>query len=274
MRPIDLHIHTRASHATDSADAMLSAALGRDVAVLGFSEHVPRPAAFAYPNDYRDRLAKAFPVYVAEVEQLKATAPATTRVLLGAEFDYFPGYEEHIALEMARWNLDYAIGSVHFLENWGFDFTARDWRDLDEAVLFEDYAKYFGLLRQMAESGLFHIAAHLDLIKIFSIEPFTAWAATDTARTLFERVLAAMARAGVALEISSAGLRKPCREIYPCAPIMRLAREAGLEVSFASDAHCVRDVARDFKDILAYARSFGFSRCVWFDRGKPVQVPF
>ncbi|MGE4299616.1 MAG: histidinol-phosphatase [Desulfovibrionaceae bacterium] len=274
MRTIDLHTHTRHSHGRDDARANVLAALDKGVDVLGFTEHAPRPAAYTYPSDYQDRLARNFPLYVAETRALQAEFAGRIDVLVGAEFDFFPGYEAHIAHAIAAHAFDFVLGSVHFLENWGFDFAARDWEDLDNEVLFADYRHYFSLMRQMASSGLFNVAAHLDLIKIFSIGAFTAWAATDTAQDCFCDVLEAMAAHNMALEISSAGLRKPCAAIYPCPRVMTLARAMDLPITFASDAHTARDIAHGFADLVAYARSFGYGEAVLPLRSGFVSVPF
>ncbi len=79
---------------------------------------------------------------------------------------------------------------------------------------------------------------------------------------------------GMAMEISSAGLRKPCREIYPCPTLMVLAAKCGVDITFASDAHCVADVGRDFARLANYARAFGFSRQAVFCQGEKTYLPF
>ena len=72
----------------------------------------------------------------------------------------------------------------------------------------------------------------------------------------------------MSMEISSAGLRKPCREIYPCPTFLRLAAELGVPVSFASDAHGIEEVGHAFPQLANYARAFGISESVWFEHGQ------
>lgn len=76
------------------------------------------------------------------------------------------------------------------------------------------------------------------------------------------------------MEISSAGLRKACREIYPAPPIMALAAELRLPVSFASDAHSSDDVAYGFARLASYAKAFGFTEHVIFEKGRMTTQPF
>jgi histidinol-phosphatase (PHP family) len=72
----------------------------------------------------------------------------------------------------------------------------------------------------------------------------------------------------MALEVSSAGLRKPCAEIYPGPSIMRMAAEMKLPITIASDAHCTRTPAYAFDQLEAYVRSFGYEGSFWFQKGK------
>lgn len=77
----------------------------------------------------------------------------------------------------------------------------------------------------------------------------------------------------MSMEISSAGIRKACREIYPAPPIMLMAAQMGLPVSFASDAHGTEDVAYGFARLASYARAFGFAEYTIFDRGQRIVLP-
>ena len=120
----------------------------------------------------------------------------------------------------------------------------------------------------MLASGLYNIAAHPDLIKIFSVEPFHLWLQKPESQVQVRHCLETLKAQGMAMEISSAGLRKACGEIYPCPEIMQMARELSLPVTFASDAHNVQDIAYGFDQLARYARSFGFEEYVHFVRGR------
>lgn len=83
-----------------------------------------------------------------------------------------------------------------------------------------------------------------------------------------------MKKAGVALEISSAGLRKEFEEPYPAPPIMALAAELGVAVTFGSDAHTTADTVSGFDRLAAYARSFGFTKSLIFEKRQKRALPF
>ncbi len=272
MITADLHTHTLYSHGQDTPAAMWASAQQKGITLMGFSEHSPRPTNYTYSNEYRDKLSRMFPQYVAEVQELKAKFPG--QVLLGIEMDWMEKEEAFIKEALSAYPFDYVIGSVHFLDTWGYDDLSSDWMSLKKNHCNEHYEHYFKTLRRMAESGLFNIAAHLDLIKIFSIDQFREWIAQRDSLILVAEALQAMMLNGVALEVSSAGLRKMCQEIYPGPMIMSLAKELHVPITFASDAHSVNDVAADFDKLAAYARSYGYDHSVYFCNNVMHRIAF
>ncbi|MBD5646347.1 MAG: histidinol-phosphatase [Desulfovibrio sp.] len=275
MITADLHTHTRYSHGADSPAEMYAAAAAAGLAYIGFSEHSPRPEGFTYRHEYRDQLKAHLPDYFREVRALRDNAkPGRPRALLAMEMDWLDGEEDFIRKACKAADFDYLIGSVHFLGRWGFDDGDEPWRNAGQEQCDAWYEAYFTAWEAMISSGLFQIAAHPDLIKIYSVDRFHSWLARPESRAQVRRALTALADTGMALEISSAGLRKACREIYPAPPIMELAAELGIPVTFASDAHSVRDVARDFDRLADYARRFGYTQQALFARGRRSLLPF
>ena len=277
MITVDLHTHTKYSHAANSPAEMYASALDKGLTLLGFSEHSPRPLGFDYLHEYREQLTRHLPDYAREVLALKA-APregghGPCRVLFGMEMDWLDGQEDYTRAACTAYDFDYLLGSVHFLGRWGFDDGVEPWKSASQEECESRYTAYFTAWEAMIRSGLFNIAAHPDLIKIFSVEQFHIWLAKAESTAQIRRCLTALRDAGMAMEISSAGLRKACREIYPAPPIMALAAELGLPVSFASDAHGVDDVAHGFARLASYAKAFGFREHVFFDKGRMTTLP-
>ncbi len=264
MIAVDLHNHTLHSHAKDSAAAMAAAAHAKGLAVFGLSEHSLRPAGYAYPDDYQPRLAAGFSSYLRETREEQRRYAGRMDVLLALEMDYMPGEEAYARAMTTAQPYDYVIGGLHFLGRWGFDYTAADWENLSRESCAEHFARYYRDLTRMADSGLFQIAAHPDLIKLFRPDDFQAWLAGADALNLARGALTAMKRNGMAMEISSAALRKGLGEPYPCPALMEIARDIGLPVAFGSDSHRADDVAWGFDALSAYARRFGYGESVYF----------
>jgi histidinol-phosphatase (PHP family) len=108
--------------------------------------------------------------------------------------------------------------------------------------------------------------AHPDLPKVFGHR------FPDAMRGRIDEVVGAIAATGVAIECSSAGLRKPISELYPDPDWLALFREAGVPATLASDAHSPDDVARDYPTAVAALRGAGYATITRFRRREPHQV--
>jgi histidinol-phosphatase (PHP family) len=128
------------------------------------------------------------------------------------------------------------------------------------------WSAYLAELVAAAGSGLFDVLSHPDLPKVFGTR---MPAALETA---LEEAVAAIAASGVAIECSSAGLRKPVGELYPAPPLLARFREAGVPATLSSDAHQPGDVARDYATAVAALRGAGYETITRFSGREPAQV--
>jgi len=272
---VDLHAHTHHSHGQASTEAMYLAAKDKGLKIFGFSEHSPRPAGYLYPRDYQEKLTSQFDQYVDEVRAMAARGKEEgLTVLLGLEADYIRGQEAYTASLCRRHPFDYILGGLHFQGTWGFDSSADDWASLSREERFAVYARYYDDLAAMCATGLFHIAAHPDLIKLFSVDDFNAWLESAVALAKVKEALQAIKNNRMLMEVSSAGLRKPCKEIYPGPKIMTLAAAMELPISFASDAHCTDTPGYAFAELARYAAGFGYTQSMVPQGGVMRAVPF
>ena len=250
-------------HATGEPRAYAAEALKLGLTEIGFSDHSPmRQDDF---DDWRMRFDQ-LGAYVEQVRQAQREHPGLA-IRLALEIDYLPGQEAWIRELAARHPWDYLIGSVHYVtDHWAVDNPAQVslWQERD---VFEVWALYFERLVQAVESGLFDIIGHADLPKKFGHLP-----AADLA-PLFKRFLAAARRRGVAVELSTGGLRKDCREIYPAPRWVRLMRQAGLPITFGSDAHAPEEVGFQFAEAVRIARAAGYTHWRRFEGRRHTDVP-
>ncbi len=256
---IDYHIHTaRCGHGTGEASDYLEQATALNLREIGFTEHLP---LFHTIDSTLAMSWDDLPIYVAEIERLKGltaagTGTAGTLVKLGIEVDYIPKFAKQAQAVIAEYDFDFVMGSIHFIDGWGFD----DRRYIDNYEVFELktlYERYFELFVEAAESGLFDVMAHPDLIKKFYQLP-------EEPRHLYERVATVLAANNVAIEVSSAGLRKPCREIYPSQTFLNICREAKVAVTMGSDAHAPEQVAENFNEVRASLVRAGYTEVATF----------
>ena len=98
---------------------------------------------------------------------------------------------------------------MHIVDGFGIDGCASDWETLIQDERDDVIRAYWARVRQMARSGLFDIAAHLDLYKKFGYYP-----SVDISKDV-EAALDAVATSGMSVELNTAGWHKPCHEEYP-----------------------------------------------------------
>jgi histidinol-phosphatase (PHP family) len=83
---------------------------------------------------------------------------------------------------------------------------------------------------------------------------------------MYREFVLAAAETGCAIELNTAGLRKDCREIYPCAELLELAWRKNVPITFGSDAHAPEEVGMNFAEAVALARSVGYTETCRFTR--------
>ncbi len=257
---IDLHNHTPlCNHAEGHLHEYLDMAVKHGTEVFGFSDHAPMDFDPKYRMDFSQMHE-----YEKEVKELKKSYDGKLEVLLGYEVDYLPGHMDKRVLEA---DVDYLIGSVHFLDKWGFDnpefLNGYKERDIDEV-----WQKYFELIAQMASSRLFDIVGHIDLIKVFKFLP------KKDVMEYATPALEAIKEADMTLELNVAGYRKPCAEPYPSRRILQKAKELDIPITFGSDAHKPEQVAMFSDEIQNLAKEAGYTHCALYRNRKREMLPF
>jgi histidinol-phosphatase (PHP family) len=263
----DYHLHLRtdaidasaAEHFTESnVERYRSAASERGIAELGVSEHVYRfeqalevwkhPLWLEYAHDDLD----AYCAFVRDQTDLR----------LGIEADFVPAAEDRMATLLEARDFDYVIGSVHFVGQTAVDDD--DYSVWDGGRSAEEiWRQYFQTLGEAAASGLFDVLAHPDLVKVWGRErPLPE----GDLRRYYELAIEGIAESGIAVEVSTAGLRKRAGEIYPAPAFLRMCLEAGAPVALSSDAHRPQDVGADYDQALELLEQLGVSELCVFDR--------
>jgi histidinol-phosphatase (PHP family) len=262
----DYHVHLRPDEltatATDhfveaNAERYLDAARDAGIDELGVSEHIYRfePALAIWRHPFWEENA---------TDDLDAYCDfvRTTPLRLGIEADFIAGAEDRIASLLDAHDFDYVIGSVHFIGDRAVDHDGYDvWErsgDPDEV-----WSRYFATVAEAARSGLFDILAHPDLVKV--------WGAgrprpRRDPRFHYEPLVEAVAEMGVAVEVSTAGLRKPAGELYPSAALAEMLVDAGAVFSLSSDAHEPGHIGWEYAPTVETMRGWGIKEIAVFER--------
>jgi histidinol-phosphatase (PHP family) len=263
LRPDDLEA-TAADHFTEeNVDRYLAAAEEHGIEELGVSEHVYRFSQALEIWDHpfwREQARDDLDAYTEFVRD--------TPLRLGLEADFIPGAEDRISNLLEARPFDYVVGSVHFLGNRAVDHEGYDvWED--EGDPDRVWARYFETLGEAARSGLFDILAHPDLVKVWGRgRP----APERDPRFYYEPAVQAISESGIAVEVSTAGLRKPAREIYPSRAFAEMCVEAGAEFALSSDAHAPDQVGYGYEEAMKFLEAVGIERlCVFAGRERRLE---
>lgn len=258
------HNHTTWSDGAPTLAAQIQAARQFGLDELGISDHY-----VLYPGGVQVDWTLPLDQLGDYVLQLRAAAAETRdlRLRIGLEADYFPETIEELrgALEPYPW--DYLIGSVHYVDGFPIDEDAAHWEALSPAERNEVWRGYWVRIAGLAHSGVFDFVGHLDLPKKFGHRP-TVDLGTEAAAALD-----AIAAAGMAIEINTAGWSLPAAEGYPSLELLREARRRDIPLLINADAHFPEFLVRDFDRARDLARSAGYTELVRYDRRKRYPVP-
>ena len=160
--------------------------------------------------------------------------------------------------------LDFVLGSVHFLErdDQMFDSVPAGAGQFKDRDLDQLYSDYFRRVREIAASGLVDCLAHLDLIKIHGHRPKAEIGAIADATLEFVR------SRNLAIELSTAGWRKPVNELYPGDRIIELAMAKAIPFTTASDAHSHVQLSENFSRLAEKISILGVREVCVYSKHK------
>ncbi|CAN5448416.1 histidinol-phosphatase [soil metagenome] len=263
----DYHLHLRPDDLDASAEEYFSAAnveRYRSVAQehgileLGCAEHVYRFAqaleVWRHPL-WREYARDDLDFYVGFVRE-------ETDLRLGIEADFIVGSEDRMATLLQAHDWDFVVGSVHFVGEHAVDHDGYEIWDHRSQRPDELWRRYFQTLGEAARSGLFDILAHPDLVKYWgSGRPVPE----GDLRRYYELAMDGIAESQIAIELSTAGLRKPAAELYPAPAFLEMCLDAGCPVALSSDAHVPQDVGRDYEAALELLERIGVGELAVFE---------
>jgi histidinol-phosphatase (PHP family) len=252
------HNHTNMSDGACTLEQQIEGAHLAGLDELGISDHY-----VGHPELGKDWSMPigALPKYVETLVDAAAQL-REMRLRIGVEADYFPETVESLRASLDGLPFDYVIGSVHYVGSFPVDGHMKHWNALSQDEIDAKWRRYWQLVAELAGTGLYDIVAHIDLPKKFGHRPSIDLTAERNA------ALDAVAAAGMAIEINTAGWSLPAKEGYPAPDILRAAREREIPLVINADAHSPKHLTRDFDKARALARECGYTEVVRFDKRK------
>jgi histidinol-phosphatase (PHP family) len=267
----DYHVHLRPDEPGTPAERFFTAsnaaryrevAAERGIAELGVSEHIYRftQALEVWQHPFWQSQARE------DIDAYCEFVREQTDLRLGIEADYVAGREDRMGnlLEAREW--DYVVGSVHFVRDAAVDMPG-DWDVWRTSFESPDkvWRRYFETLGECARSGLYDILAHPDLVKVWGKDRPKP---DGDLRRYYELAIEGIAESGIAVEVSTAGLRKPVGERYPAEPFLQMCIEAGCPVALSSDAHLPEHVGFEYESTVEWLAGLGVTELAVFERRR------
>jgi histidinol-phosphatase (PHP family) len=256
---VDYHMHTPlCGHALGEPYEYAEHAITAGLKEIGFSDHAP---FIKKPLPGITMTPEELPQYHRMIERVRGEFSGRLSVKIGIEADFLPGLEAKTQNLLAAYPYDYVYGSIHFIDDWAFD-SPDERAKWDSEDVNRVYCAYYKLLREAAQSQLFDIMAHVDLVKKFGHRP------TQDMTDEIRRTARVFKENNVVIEINTSGLRKDIGEIYPSLEALSIYADQGVEITFGSDAHLNTDVGKDFDRAGEWARTAGYTEYVAFKNRK------
>ena len=269
----DYHLHLRtddvdataAEHFSEAnAERYRAVADERGIAELGVSEHIYR---FEQALDVW-RHPFWLPYARDDIDDYCSFVREQTDLRLGIEADFVPGAEDRMANLLEARAFDYVIGSVHFVREGRCGHGRlqrvghRQERRGDLAALLSD-ARRVRAQRPVRRAG-----APRPGEDVGGERPRP----DGDLRRYYELAMDGIVESQIAVELSTAGLRKRAAEMYPAPAFLAMCVEAGAPVALSSDAHRPEDVGADYDQALELLDSLGVGElCVFEGRVRRLE---
>jgi histidinol-phosphatase (PHP family) len=165
--------------------------------------------------------------------------------------------------------LDFVLGSVHYLKGKTAMFDSADQASqFDERPLEAIYEDYVEQVIRMIQLGSIDCLSHLDLIKIHGRRP------PGPLLPYFRPLLQLIKEKDLAMEINTAGWRKPVGEQYPSREILEAAVVLGIPLTLSSDAHSHVQTGERYDQLAQLLQELGVQEVATYHRHQRTLRPW
>lgn len=279
---LDYHIHPNYSiDAEGEIEEFCRAALNAGLKEIAFTTHLDtdRVANDCYVNVKGKRVDVSSSVWFEDYESTIRSAgdhyaDSELQVLLGVEVDCFPNVETALPERFFSTDFDIILGSIHLIDHIAISAGARAEEALRKYSMEDLGEKYFSIMLDSIDLGIFDILAHIDLYRRYG-ESFYGDAIHDLWKPYLRELANRMKRRGVGFEINTSSLRRGMTKPMPEERIIHALKEEGVEtVTVGSDAHTPKDVGKGIDEALDIIRRIGFRGPSTFRKRRATVIPW
>jgi len=233
-------------HGAGTLREVVEMAVARGFHTYGVAEHAPR---YEPEHLFAEEIAMGWDVpklkqnferYARTVAALAAEFADRITVLCGFETEVVPAdrYVELMLDLRARFNFDYMVGAVHWVDGIIIDYTKAEF---DRAVAhcggIEPFAvRYYETVAEMVRGLEPEIVGHVDVIRKYASRESDV--DTPVIRRAASRALDAIREHHCILDINTAALRSGLSAPFPAPWLLQMAAcDLGIPVCFGDDSH-------------------------------------
>lgn len=260
---VNYHNHTvLCGHASGEMDEYIEKGIENRLIEFGFSDHAP------VPIELREGISMSpedVPGYINSINVMKERYRGKIDIKLGFEID-FPFFDTFDSSFLTNSQVDYIIGSTHYMGDWGIDNPDHAARystvDIDEV-----YTAYYGYIERLVDARFCDIVGHFDLVKKFGHRP------KGDMTPVVRRIAKKLSSYGIAVEINTSGLRKPVKEIYPSDEIIEILFGENVPVTLGSDSHSPDEVCSGYPIAIEKLKKAGYRKISGFTKRIRHEIP-
>jgi len=247
------HGHCHYCDGKGAPEEYIQAAIKNHMQILGVSCHAPVPfkTTWTMPAD-------KLPTYLDEMSVLKNQYADKIKLLTSLEVDYIPGLAGPGEQLIKSANLDYVIGSVHYVDafengdHWSIDNNNIEFEQGVASIFKNDIKKaiqrYFYLQQEMCDSQTPHILGHMDKIKMHNVVKSHFNESDSWYLNLVYDTLKLAAEKEIIVEINTKYFQNN-NLLFPGMEHFKWMQENGVRVTINSDAHTPQTLISGFEHV-------------------------
>jgi histidinol-phosphatase (PHP family) len=252
-------------HANDTLDEIIKAYIQKGFSWVGITEHMPFSSdEFLYPEEKEAGLDvmgtyRRFADYIFKCRKLQKKYSSSIKIYVGFETEIFSGFEPFIKKLIRKFQPDYIVGSLHHVNNMGFDYSKQQYDETARAIggIEALYCEYFDQQYELFKALKPEVVGHFDLIRLFDPNYHIQLKKPDVQKRI-ERNLKLIKKFNLIIDYNLRSLYTGASEPYPSKPILLQALDLGIPVVPGDDSHSVGTVGRCVDEEIKILQKLGF----------------
>lgn len=254
------------NHATDSLEEIVLEYIQKGYSWVGITEHAPAISSeLLYPDQKAAGLTPEFLIerfgnYMVECRRLEKKYADQITLIPAMEIETYSGYEEFVPFLIKEFSPDYIVGSVHFVDDHGFDYSQKQYNNTAAHVGGVDqmYLRYFDIQYDMIELLKPAVVGHFDLVRLFDPDYKSRILKPEIQKRIV-RNLELIKKHDLIMDFNLRALLKGADEPYISEPILVLAKEMNIAVVPGDDSHGLSNVGLNVEKGIELLKQHGFS---------------